>query len=150
MNKFSIAKNSLIAVALSLATVACSGSEPYSDGDDASSSQDESYGDGSESETGSDTEAGVVDEIVEIDVVIGQTSGSAIPFQATLGQTVRITLLNPDADDEFHLHGYDLGGDVTPAGQEEVFEFTADKLGTFELESHVTGDWILTLVVEEP
>jgi len=42
-----------------------------------------------------------------------------------------------------------LGGDVTPAGQEAVIEFTADKLGSFELESHVTGEWILTLVVEE-
>ncbi|MEY4128958.1 MAG: hypothetical protein RIS81_707, partial [Actinomycetota bacterium] len=30
-----------------------------------------------------------------------------------------------------------------------MIEFTADQLGSFDLESHKTGDWILTLVVEE-
>ncbi|CAB4994586.1 unannotated protein [freshwater metagenome] len=62
---------------------------------------------------------------------------------------MRLKILNPDADDEFHLHGYDLESGVTPAGQEAIIEFTADKLGTFDLESHVTSEWILTLVVEE-
>jgi len=145
MTRRSIARKSWFAVALSLATVACSGSDSSTEIDDTSYLQDENNGEATET----DTETGAVDEVVEIDVIIGQTSGSAIPFQVTQGRTVRITILNPDADDEFHLHGYDLGGDVTPAGQEAVIEFTADKLGSFELESHVTGEWILTLVVEE-
>lgn len=111
---------------------------------------------GTTSETSSDNEApveevagAVTDEVAEISVIIGQTSGSAIAYQASLGQKVRITILNPDADDEFHLHGYELGGGLVPLGQESVIEFTADKLGTFDLESHVTSEWILTLVVEE-
>ena len=69
-------------------------------------------------------------------------------YQATLGSKVQIKLLNPDADDEFHLHGYDLSANAT-AGQEVSIDFTADQLGSFDLESHVTGEWILTLVVEE-
>jgi len=91
----------------------------------------------------------VTDEVAEISVIIGQTSGSAVAYQASFGQKVRITILNPDADDEFHLHGYELGGQAVPAGQESVIEFTADQLGMFDLESHVTGEWILTLVIEE-
>ena len=61
---------------------------------------------------------------------------------------MQIKLLNPDADDEFHLHGYELTATAT-AGQEAIIEFTADKLGSFDLESHIANDWILTLVVEE-
>ena len=88
------------------------------------------------------------DEPVEISVIVGQTSGSAVAYQATLGSKVQFKLLNPDADDEFHLHGYYLSANAT-AGQEVSIDFTADQLGSFDLESHVTGDWILTLVVEE-
>jgi len=131
MTTRSVFTKSLFAICLLLGTVGCSSSTSDS-------------GDETESEATSAT-----DEVVEISVIIGQTSGSAVAYQATLGSTVRLKILNPDADDEFHLHGYDLDGGVTPAGQEAIVEFTADKLGTFDLESHVTGEWILTLVVEE-
>ena len=141
MSNRAIFTKSLFAICLSLGTVGCS-----------SSTSD--FGDETESEatselTSDETSATATDEVVEISVIIGQTSGSAVAYQATLGSTVRIKILNPDADDEFHLHGYDLESGVTPAGQEAIIEFTADKLGTFDLESHVTGEWILTLVVEE-
>ncbi len=120
-----------------LGTVGCSSSDSTSD--TAEESTDET----------TTEEVAAIDETVEISVIIGQTSGSAVAYQATLGSKVQIKILNPDADDEFHLHGYDLGGGVTPAGQEAIVEFTADKLGSFDLESHITGEWILTLVVEE-
>ncbi len=135
MTTRSVFTKSLFAICLLLGTVGCSSSTSDS-------------GDETESEATSD-ETSATDEVVEISVIIGQTSGSAVAYQATLGSTVRLKILNPDADDEFHLHGYDLDGGVTPAGQEAIVEFTADKLGTFDLESHVTGEWILTLVVEE-
>ena len=138
MNSHKILIKSVIATCLLLGTVSCSSSTTDS-GDDTDSAQDA---------TSQDT-ATATAEVVEISVIIGQTSGSAVAYQATLGSTVQIKILNPDADDEFHLHGYELGGGVTPAGQEAIIEFTADKLGTFDLESHVTGEWILTLVVEE-
>ena len=135
MNTRSVFTKSLFSICLFFGTVGCSSSTSDS-------------GDETKSEATSDVTS-ATDEVVEISVIIGQTSGSAVAYQATLGSTVRLKILNPDVDDEFHLHGYDLESGVTPAGQEAIVEFSADKLGTFDLESHVTGEWILTLVVEE-
>ena len=137
MNTRSVFTKSLFSICLFFGTVGCSSSTSDS-GDETKSEA-----------TSEETSATATDEVVEISVIIGQTSGSAVAYQATLGSTVRLKILNPDADDEFHLHGYDLESGVTPAGQEAIVEFTADKLGIFDLESHVTGEWILTLVVEE-
>ncbi len=136
MTKRSIFTQSLIATCLLVGTVGCSSSDTTSEaGEDAAIVEDE-------------TVEVATDEPVEISVIIGQTSGSAVAYQATLGSKVQIKLLNPDADDEFHLHGYELTA-IATAGQETMIEFTADQLGSFDLESHKTGDWILTLVVEE-
>ena len=136
MTKRSIFTKSIIATCLLLGSVGCSSSDTSSEaGEDAAIVEDE-------------TVEVATDEPVEISVIIGQTSGSAVAYQATLGSKVQIKILNPDADDEFHLHGYDLSA-IATAGQETMIEFTADQLGSFDLESHKTGDWILTLVVEE-
>lgn len=136
MTKRSIFAKSIIATCLLLGSVGCSSSDTTSEaGEDTATVEDE-------------TVEVATDEPVEISVIIGQTSGSAVAYQATLGSKVQIKLLNPDADDEFHLHGYDLTATAV-AGQETMIEFTADQLGSFDLESHTTGDWILTLVVEE-
>ena len=135
----SVFSKSVIATCLLFGTVGCSSSDSTSDtADDTESAEDAT----------SEEEATTTDEVVEISVIIGQTSGSAVAYQATLGSTVQIKILNPDADDEFHLHGYELSATST-AGQEAIIEFTADQLGSFDLESHSTGEWILTLVVEE-
>jgi len=141
MTSHKIFIRSVVATCLLLGAVGYSSSTSDS-GDDAQSEATSEV-------TSDETSATATDEVVEISVIIGQTSGSAVAYQATLGSTVRLKILNPDADDEFHLHGYDLESGVTPAGQEAIIEFTADKLGTFDLESHVTSEWILTLVVEE-
>jgi hypothetical protein len=136
MTKRSIFTKSIIATCLLLGSVGCSSSDTSSEaGEDAAIVEDE-------------TVEVATDEPVEISVIIGQTSGSAVAYQVTLGSKVQIKILNPDADDEFHLHGYDLTATAV-AGQETMIEFTADQLGSFDLESHTTGDWILTLVVEE-
>ena len=136
MTKRSIFTKSITATCLLLGSVGCSSSDTSSEaGEDAAVVEDE-------------TVEVATDEPVEISVIIGQTSGSAVAYQATLGSKVQIKILNPDADDEFHLHGYELTATAT-AGQETMIEFTADQLGSFDLESHKTGDWILTLVVEE-
>ena len=136
MTKRSIFTKSIIATCFLLGSVGCSSSDTSSEaGEDAAIVEDE-------------TVEVATDEPVEISVIIGQTSGSAVAYQATLGSKVQIKILNPDADDEFHLHGYELSA-IATAGQETMIEFTADQLGSFDLESHKTGDWILTLVVEE-
>jgi hypothetical protein len=65
-----------------------------------------------------------------------------------VGSIVTLSILNPSADDEFHLHDYDLGDDqIIPAGQTATFTFVADRTGDFELESHRTEDVLLILRV---
>ena len=125
MTKRSIFTKSIIATCLLLGSVGCSSSDTSSEaGEDAAIVEDE-------------TVEVATDEPVEISVIIGQTSGSAVAYQATLGSKVQIKILNPDADDEFHLHGYELSA-IATAGQETMIEFTADQLGSFDLESHKT------------
>ena len=70
---------------------------------------------------------------------LGQT------FDVALGQTVVLRLLS-DTDQEYHLHGYDLEKQAA-AGVEATFEFTADKPGSFEVESHTTNKLLATLQV---
>lgn len=85
---------------------------------------------------------------VEISVSVGTATGPDRREVVALGDTVVLRLVNPQADDEFHLHGYDLGdGAEVPAGQEVTFTFTADTPGDFELESHFTHDVIMILEV---
>ena len=104
MIKRSIFTKSIIATCLLLGSVGCSSSDTTSDaGEDAAIVEDE-------------TVEVATDEPTEISVIIGQTSGSAVAYQATLGSKVQIKILNPDADDEFHLHGYELSA-IAPAGR---------------------------------
>lgn len=63
-----------------------------------------------------------------------------------LGTDVRLELVAPEAE-EYHLHGYDIEQEA-PAGQPVAISFTADQAGEFPLESHLTDDLLLTLVVE--
>ena len=61
-----------------------------------------------------------------------------------LGSPVVIQVFS-ETEQDFHLHGFDIdlmGDDVT-------FDFVADKLGDFELESHESGEILLTLSVVE-
>lgn len=68
--------------------------------------------------------------------------------EVPLGSEVNIRLLNPDADDSFHLHGYDLSPGETPKGQSAVITFSADTAGDFEIESHVTEEVLIIISVK--
>jgi len=87
------------------------------------------------------------DGIVRISVTVGVDSGPDRIEEVSVGDSVELTMLNPDEDDEFHVHGFDLGGDETPAGDEKVFAFTASEAGDFEVESHATGDVLVVIRV---
>ena len=91
---------------------------------------------------------GEMPEVTEFKVVVGENSGPDQTLTVAQGATVRLFFVNPNEDDEIHLHGYDLGGGELPAGEEAIFEFVADEIGTFDVESHVTGDLLMVLVVE--
>ena len=91
---------------------------------------------------------GEMPEVTEFKVVVGENSGPDQTLTVAQGATVRLFFVNPKEDDEIHLHGYDLGGGTLPAGEEAIFEFVADEPGTFDVESHVTGEVLMVLVVE--
>lgn len=88
------------------------------------------------------------DEVVEFAITVGKDSGRESVLTVPVGTEVRLMLMNPNEDDEFHLHGYDLGGAMTPAGEEAIIQFVASDAGEFEVESHMTGDVLMVLVVE--
>lgn len=85
---------------------------------------------------------------VVITVTAGVDSGDDRIESIPLGATVTLTVSNPDRNDEFHVHGYELGDGVeVPAGESETFTFTADQAGQFEVESHTTEAVLLILDV---
>ena len=84
---------------------------------------------------------------VTINVTVGTDSGADRRESVALGAPVTVNLVNPGGDDEFHLHGYDLSTGETPKGVTSSISFTAEKAGEFELESHVSGEVLVVLVV---
>lgn len=55
-------------------------------------------------------------------------------FDVAKGQLVKLTATS-EQDDELHVHGYDIAEQIGPDKPVNV-EFTADKVGRFEVESH--------------
>lgn len=94
------------------------------------------------------TDDATTGDVAEFAVTVGEDAGPDSVFTVAAGTEVRLVLVNPDEDDEFHLHGYDLGGAMTPAGEEAIIQFTASETGEFEVESHMTGEVVMVLVVE--
>ena len=85
---------------------------------------------------------------VIITVTVGVDSAPTRIETVPRDALVTLSITNPTAADEFHLHGYDLGeGKEMAAGATETLTFTADTAGEFELESHSTGAVLLTLRV---
>jgi hypothetical protein len=85
---------------------------------------------------------------IEISVTVGTDSATDRVEEVLLGSQVNITLTNPNADDEFHLHEYDLSTGDTPKGESAVISFTADKAGLFDLESHVTDEVLVIISIK--
>lgn len=83
-----------------------------------------------------------------IELTVGEDTGPNVVQTIAVGTSVQISITNEEDDDEYHLHGYDLGSGEVPAGETATIEFRADVPGSFELESHVSGEVLMTLVVE--
>jgi FtsP/CotA-like multicopper oxidase with cupredoxin domain len=86
--------------------------------------------------------------IVEISLTIGENTGPNEQQQVALGSTVRLSVVNPNASDEIHVHGYDISTGKMTAGETSVIEFVADEAGTFDIESHISEEVVLLLIVE--
>lgn len=84
---------------------------------------------------------------LDIDVIVGENSGNERIEVVALGDDVRITLVNPTQEDEYHLHGYDIVSKKMAPGAPATLTFTANVAGTFELESHVTNDVLVVLEI---
>ena len=96
---------------------------------------------------GDSTSTTSADGIVRISVMVGIDSGEDRIDEIPLGSRVELSLTNPLAADEYHVHGYDLGSGGTPKGETKTFTFTADKTGDFEVESHATEEVLVVLRV---
>lgn len=83
---------------------------------------------------------------IQFDVLVGSTSGPDRVEQVALGSDVTLSIMNPGAADEYHVHGYDIE-QAAPAGSTAIINFTADMAGTFEVESHETGEVLIVLAV---
>lgn len=83
---------------------------------------------------------------VQIDVRVGTDSGPDRVEIVQKGSEVQLNITNPSADDEFHIHGYDLEQDV-PKGNTATFNFVAGQVGSFEVESHETENVLVVIEV---
>ena len=84
--------------------------------------------------------------IITISLTVGKDTSPSRVENIKLGSTVQVSLLNPTANDKFHLHGIDIE-QALKAGEQGLISFVADKAGSYELESHVTNAALVTLVV---
>jgi hypothetical protein len=85
-----------------------------------------------------------------ISVTVGtddfQTLKGTRVVQVPKGASVTLEFTNPSAADDIHLHGYDLMV-KTAKGETGKISFTADQTGQFDVESHVTNEALLVVVV---
>jgi len=63
------------------------------------------------------------------------------------GASVTLEFTDPNADQKYHLHGYDLEAEAKK-GETAKISFTADQTGQFDVESHVSNATLLVVVVQ--
>jgi len=81
---------------------------------------------------------------VQIDVVVGRDSSPERTERVTVGSDITLNITNPDAADEFHVHGIDIE-QAADAGQMVTLNFKIDEPGTYEVESHITEDVLVII-----
>ena len=90
------------------------------------------------------------DGSVSINVIVGtddyETLAGERVVKIALGSAVTITLTDPNEDQDYHLHVYDLGAEAKK-GEPGVISLVVDQAGQFDVESHTTGQLLLVLVV---
>lgn len=82
-------------------------------------------------------------------LTVGENSGAKNIVSFTKGSNIELTIVNPNADDEVHLHGYDLTTGDLPKGEKGVISFIADEAGDFEIESHITEEVLSIIRISE-
>ena len=119
-------------------------------GDDSSSSTTESPATVATTTAPADTTAATTPDTAAsgagTTVVVGVDSGEDRVVKVKVSADITLNITNPDAADEFHVHGVELEQSVD-AGVMATFNFTLDEAGTYEVESHVTDDVLLIIEV---
>jgi FtsP/CotA-like multicopper oxidase with cupredoxin domain len=82
-------------------------------------------------------------------LTVGENTGVNNIISFTKGSNVELTIVNPNADDEVHLHGYDLTTGDLPKGEMSVISFIANEAGDFEIESHITEEVLSIIRISE-
>jgi hypothetical protein len=126
------------ALTLLLPLSACAGTDPAEEGSSSPTSAATSPATG----TKAAADAG---QQLEVTVKGGQVSGDTGRVPVVTGTHVVLTLTS-DTADEFHVHGYDLEGELAP-GKPATVEFDATIPGVFEVELHEAGTVLLSLQV---
>jgi hypothetical protein len=80
-----------------------------------------------------------------IEVVGGEPKGGVTELEYDKGDRIEFVVTS-DADDEVHVHGYDVEEEVA-AGKATRFDFVADLEGVFEVELHESGAQIAEITV---
>ncbi|MEQ1699213.1 MAG: hypothetical protein ABMA25_03840 [Ilumatobacteraceae bacterium] len=81
---------------------------------------------------------------VQIDVVVGVDSGEDRIVKVTVGADITLNITNPNADDEYHVHGIDIE-QAAAKGEMATINFTITEAGTYEVESHITEDVLVII-----
>lgn len=85
-----------------------------------------------------------IDGPVQIDVVVGVDSGEDRIVKVTVGADITLNITNPNADDEYHVHGIDIEQEAA-MGEMATLNFTITEAGTYEVESHITEDVLVII-----
>jgi len=90
------------------------------------------------------------DGSISINVIVGTDDYDTLAgdrvVKVALGSAVTITLTDPNEDQDYHLHIYDVGAEAKK-GEPGVISLVVDQAGQFDVESHTTGKMLLVLVV---
>ena len=90
------------------------------------------------------------DGSLTIKVTVGtddfDTTGGKRVVGVKKGANVSIELTDPATAQSYHLHGYDIETEAAKGATSKI-QFTANKPGQFDLESHTTNNVILVLLV---
>ena len=149
-------KHIVISTFLALTLTACGSSSSTTNdaiiaSDTTMISEDEAAMDETASTAVAPTDAVVnADGSISINVIVGTDDYDTLAgdrvVKVALGSAVTITLTDPNEDQDYHLHVYDVGAEAKK-GEPGVISLVVDQAGQFDVESHTTGKLLLLLVV---
>lgn len=144
----------VLAAACVLALSGCGDDGADSTGEDSGGTASESshtdHDEGDHTDHGSAEDDNTGDDgaaEVEVEIEGGQTKPAGERITVAPGQTIRLEV-DSDAHDELHVHADPDHTFEVAAADDQVFEFAIDQPGVYEMESHETGNQIISIQVQ--